>query len=106
MEEGQQGEDIYETTAPEPDELGPQLAPMLSCFSCVRLLATLWAVAHQAPLSMGFTRREYWSRLPFPSPGYPSNQGGTSVSYVSCIGRCVFTTSAVWEAITGFDEFK
>ena len=28
-----------------------------------------WTVAHQAPLSMGFSRQEYWSRLPFPSPG-------------------------------------
>ena len=31
--------------------------------------ATLWTVAHQAPLSMGFSRQEYWSGLPFPSPG-------------------------------------
>ena len=31
--------------------------------------ATLWTVAHQAPLSMGFFRQEYWSGLPFPSPG-------------------------------------
>jgi len=30
---------------------------------------TLWTVAHQAPLSMGFSRQEYWSGLPFPSPG-------------------------------------
>ena len=30
---------------------------------------TLWTVAHQAPLSMGFPRQEYWSGLPFPSPG-------------------------------------
>ena len=30
---------------------------------------TLWTVAYQAPLSMGFSRREYWSGLPFPSPG-------------------------------------
>ena len=30
---------------------------------------TLWAVGHQAPLSMGFSRQEYWSGLPFPSPG-------------------------------------
>ena len=37
-------------------------------FSCVRLFATLWTVAHQAPLSMGFSRREYWSGLPVPSP--------------------------------------
>ena len=32
-------------------------------------LATLWTVAHQAALSMGFSRQEYWSGLPFPSPG-------------------------------------
>ena len=37
--------------------------------SCVRLFATLWTVAHQAPPSMGFSRQEYWSGLPFPSPG-------------------------------------
>ena len=37
--------------------------------SSVWLLATLWTVAHQAPLSMGFSRQEYWSGLPFPSPG-------------------------------------
>ena len=37
--------------------------------SHVRLFATLWTVACQAPLSMGFLRREYWSGLPFPSPG-------------------------------------
>ena len=32
-------------------------------------LAISWTVAHQAPLSMGFSRQEYWSGLPFPSPG-------------------------------------
>ena len=37
--------------------------------SRVRLFATLWTVALQAPLSMGFSRQEYWSGLPFPSPG-------------------------------------
>ena len=37
--------------------------------SRVRLFATLWTVAHQAPPSMGFSRQEYWSELPFPSPG-------------------------------------
>ena len=35
----------------------------------VRLFATPWTVAHQAPPSMGFSRQEYWSGLPFPSPG-------------------------------------
>ena len=38
-------------------------------FSRARLFATPWTVAHQAPLSMGFSRQEYWSGLPFPSPG-------------------------------------
>jgi len=37
--------------------------------SHVRLFVTPWTVAHQAPLSMGFSRQEYWSGLPFPSPG-------------------------------------
>ena len=36
--------------------------------SCLTL-ATLWTVAHQASLSIGFSREEYWSGLPFPSPG-------------------------------------
>ena len=38
-------------------------------------LVTPWIVAHQAPLSMGFFRQEYWSGLPFPSPGDPPNLG-------------------------------
>ena len=37
--------------------------------SRVRLFAIPWTVAYQAPLSMGFSRQEYWSGLPFPSPG-------------------------------------
>ena len=37
--------------------------------SCVQLLVTPWTVAHQAPLSVGFSRQEYWSGLPVPSPG-------------------------------------
>ena len=55
-------------------------------FSCVQLFATLWTVAYQASLSMGFSRQEYWSRLPFPMPGdlpdpatepiYPALVGG------------------------------
>ena len=42
--------------------------------SCLAL-ATPWAVARQAPLPMGFSRQEYWSGLPFPSPGDLSNPG-------------------------------
>ena len=43
--------------------------------SRVRLFATPWTVAHKAPLSMGFSRQEYWSGLPFPSPGDLPNPG-------------------------------
>ena len=57
---------------------------VLSHFSHVQICATLWTVACQAPLSMGFSRQEYWSGLPRPLPGDPSNPG---ISYVSCIGR-------------------
>ena len=41
---------------------------LLSCFTRVRLCATPLTAAHQAPLSLGFSRQEYWSGLPFPSP--------------------------------------
>ena len=43
--------------------------------SCVRLFATPWTVAYQASPSMGFSRQEYWSGLPFPSPGDLPNPG-------------------------------
>ena len=43
---------------------------MLSCFSHVQLFAVLWTVAQQSPLSKGFSRQEYWSGLPCPSPTY------------------------------------
>ena len=43
--------------------------------SCVRLFATPWTVAYQAPPTMGFSRQEYWNGLPFPSPGDLPNPG-------------------------------
>ena len=45
-----------------------KLLLLLSRFSHVRLCATPWMAAHQAPPSLGFSRQEYWSGLPFPSP--------------------------------------
>ena len=48
---------------------------VLSSFICVGLLATPWTVAHQAPLSMEFSRQEYWSGLPFLPPGDLPNPG-------------------------------
>ena len=51
------------------------LHAVLSCFSRVQLLETPWTIAHQAPLSMGLCRQEYWSGLIFPSPGDLPNPG-------------------------------
>ena len=48
---------------------------VLSCFSHVQLFTTPWTVAHQAPLSMGFSRQDYWSGLPFPALGDLPNSG-------------------------------
>ena len=45
------------------------MVAVVSSLSCVWLFATLWTVPHQASLSIGFPKQEYWSRLPFPSPG-------------------------------------
>ena len=48
---------------------------VLSHFSCVQIFATPWTTARQAPLTMGFSRQEYWSGLPFPPPGHLSDPG-------------------------------
>ena len=48
---------------------------VVQSLSHVRLFATPWTVAHQAPLSMVFPRQEHWSELPFPSPGDLPNPG-------------------------------
>ena len=53
---------------------------VLSCFSHVQLFVTQWTIACQTPLSMGFSRQEYWSGLPFPPPGDLPNPGIEPVS--------------------------
>ena len=62
---------------------------MLSHFSHVRLCVTLWIVDHQASLSMGFPKQEYWSGLPCPPPGDLPDPRIKPESHVSCIGRRV-----------------
>ena len=47
---------------------------LLSRFRCVRLCATPYTAAHQAPPSLGFSRQEHWSGLPFPSPMHESKK--------------------------------
>ena len=68
---------------------------VLSCFSCVQLFATLWTVACQAPLSLEFSRQEFWSGLPFPSPWGLSNPGIEPVCLCSFISRRFFTAEPV-----------
>ena len=61
---------------------------VLSHFSRGQIFVTPCALAHQTPLSMGFSRQEYWSGLPCPPPGESSRpRDRIRVSYVSCIGR-------------------
>ena len=92
-------------------------------YSC--LCCTVWPVAHQAPLSMGFSRQEYWSGLPFPSPGdladpgiepgSPALQADSLLSEPPgkpTVGHCVYlitvciwisnscTQAIVWESLT------
>ena len=68
---------------------------MFSHFSHIRLFATLWTVACQASLSMGFSRQEYWSGLPFPAPGDLPDPGIDPTSSVppSLAGRFLITES-------------
>ena len=73
---------------------------MCTCMlSPARLLVTPRTAAHQAPLSMGFSRQEYWSGLPFPPPGdLPDPRiEPTSLMSSAFVGR-FFNTSATWEA--------
>ena len=72
---------------------------MLSHLSCVQLFVTPWTVAHQASLSMGFSRQEYWRGLSFHSPGDLPDPGIKPVSLKSpALADCFFTTRANEEA--------
>ena len=75
---------------------------LVSHISHVLLFVTPWTVAHQAPLSVRFSRQEYWSGLPCPPPGDLPDSGIEPVS-PALVGE-FFTTSITWEAqdqITG-----
>ena len=68
--------------------------------SCLTLCDPMDYIACQAPLSMGFSRQEYWSGLPCPSPGDLPNPGikPTSLLSLALVGR-FFTTSTTWKAL-------
>ena len=66
----------------------------------VLLFATLWTVAHQAPLSIGFSRQEYWRGLPCRPPGDLPNPGIEPTSLISPeLAGGFFTSSATQEAL-------
>ena len=67
--------------------------------SAVSDCAILWTVAHQAPLSKGFSRQQYWSGLPYPPPGDLPDPGIEPMSLISpALAGKFFTISATWEA--------
>ena len=68
--------------------------------SCPNLV-TLWTVARQAPLSMGFSRQEYWNGLLFPSPGDLSKT--RDQTHFPCIGKWILHHWATWEAQSARD---
>ena len=74
-------------------------ACVLSYFSHVQLFTAAWTVAHQALLSMRFSRQEYQSELLCPPPGYLPNPGIEPMPLLSpMLANGFFTTSATWEA--------
>ena len=80
-------------------ELKNSLCAVVSCFGRVWLFVTLWSVACQVPLFMGFSRQEYWSALPCPLPGNLPDLGIEPSSLVSsALAYRFFTASATWEA--------
>jgi len=82
-------------------------ACMLYCFSHVQLCETPWTEVRQAPLSMGFSREEYWSRLLCPPPGDLPDPGIKPTSLMSpALAGGFFTTSATWEVPKSFLSFS
>ena len=65
----------------------------------VWLFITSWTVARQAPLSMGFSRQEYWNGLPFPPPGNLLDPRIDHLSCLSCIGKRILYQWTTWEAL-------
>ena len=75
------------------------MCAVLGHFSQVQLFVTPWTAAHQAPLSMGFSRQEYWSGLPCPPLGELPDLGIKPMSLMSpALSGRFLTTSTTWEA--------
>ena len=76
---------------------------LLSCFSRVRLCATPWTAAYQASPSMGFSRQEHWSGLPFPSPMHESGKWKVKVKSLSHVWLLVTPGTAATRLLHPWD---
>ena len=84
--------------------------------SCVRLFVTPWTVAGQAPLSMGFSRQEYWSGLPFTSPGdlpdlgteprSPALQADSLPSELPGKPYCIYKNTSLYHISLSRDRYR
>ena len=97
------GTHIFTTVLSLPDPFAESRELFLVCvcacvLSCVQLFQTSWTAAYHAPLSMEFSRQEYWSVLPFPIPGDLSGLGIEPASPVSSIGQQILYHCTTWEA--------
>ena len=80
-------------------DLSSEVGSKVKSLSRVRLFATPWTVTYQAPLSMWFSRQEYWSGLPGPTPGDLPNPGIEPTSFLSpALAGEFFTTRTTQEA--------
>ena len=93
-------EDSFPSEPPEKPMMPYMCVCLVSRFSHVRFFSTLWTIARQAPLSMGFSRQEYWSGLSCPPPGDLPHPGIEPVSLMfPALADGLLTTSATWEHI-------
>ena len=90
---------IYREKERERKQVWQNVKVKVKSLGRVRLFATPWTVAYKAPLSMEFSRQEYWRGLPFPTPEDLPNSGGEPISLASSslAGR-FFTTALPGEA--------
>ena len=90
-----------------PNSSPPRVCCALSLSSHVWLFATLWTVAHQTPLSMGFSRQKYWSGLPCPPPGALPHPGIKRIFFTfPTLGRGPLPLSATWLTPIYKDHYK
>ena len=84
-------------------QLLEMISLLLSCFSRVRLCATPWTAAYQASPSMGFSRQEHWSGLPFPSPMHESGKWKVKVKSLNHVWLLVTPWTAATRLLHPWD---